>query len=204
MGGCGHAGTRARSPPRGLVGIRVGGGSGASAGCGLTSRVGRGAWTLLVDPGAFLVWSGVLCGPGVRALKGGRGTLCHESGGGGIGDGGGAPCWALLLPGLGWLGPEVVEDVLGGSSSRCGRGAGLGLGLGFGCRLRPWCADGFQWLLAGGLGLMPGCRRGLRWGVGLGGGGIPRGGDRFRDRFGRLSPGLRGWCAGQGRGGRGG
>ena len=26
---------------------------------------------------------------------------------------GGAPCWALLPPGLGWLGLDVIEDVLG-------------------------------------------------------------------------------------------
>ena len=30
---------------------------------------------MLVDPGAVLVWSGVVCGPGVWALRGG-GTRC--------------------------------------------------------------------------------------------------------------------------------
>ena len=59
--------------------------------------------------------------------------LRHEGGRGGVGDGGGAPCWALLPPGLGWLGLNVVEDVLGGSGLRCRRVAGLGLGLAFGC-----------------------------------------------------------------------
>ena len=43
--------------------------------CGLTSRVGRGAGMLLVDRGVDLVWSGVVSGPGVRALRGG-GTRC--------------------------------------------------------------------------------------------------------------------------------
>ena len=51
LGGRGPADTRAGSPPRGLIGIRGGGGSGASAGCELTSRVGRGrgrcSWTLV-------------------------------------------------------------------------------------------------------------------------------------------------------------
>ena len=65
----------------------------------------------------------------------GRGALRHEGGVGGVGDGGGAPCWALLPPGLGRLGPNVIEDVPGGSASRCCRGAGsdLGLGLAVGC-----------------------------------------------------------------------
>ena len=64
-GGSGLAGLRARSPPQ----------KAAVAGhlllCGLTSRVGRGAGTLPVHPGAVLVWSGVVCGPGVRGLRGG-------------------------------------------------------------------------------------------------------------------------------------
>ena len=51
---------------------------------------------------------------GRDASRLGRGALRHEGSGGGVGDGGGAPCWALLLPGLGWLRPEVVEDVLEG------------------------------------------------------------------------------------------
>ena len=75
MGVRGPVGTRARSPLRGWVGIRGGGGSGASAGCGQTSGVGRGAGTLLTGPGAALFWSGVVRGPGVRALRGG-GTRC--------------------------------------------------------------------------------------------------------------------------------
>ena len=80
-----------------------------------------------------------------------RGALRYEGGGGGVGDGGGAPCWALLPPGLGRLGPNVIEDVLGGSSSRCRRGAGFGFGLGLGCGLRSWRADGFGWLSGAGL-----------------------------------------------------
>ena len=54
---------------------RGGGGSGACAVCGLSSRVGRGAGTLLADPGVVLAWSGAVRGPGVRALRGG-GTRC--------------------------------------------------------------------------------------------------------------------------------
>ena len=73
--GCGPAGVRARSPPRGWAGTRGGGGSGACAACGLSSRVGRGAGALLADPGFVLAWSGAVRGPGVRALRGG-GTRC--------------------------------------------------------------------------------------------------------------------------------
>ena len=62
--GCGPAGVRVRSPPRGWAGIRGGGGSGACVACGLSSGAGRGAGALLVDPGAVR-------GPGVRALGGG-------------------------------------------------------------------------------------------------------------------------------------
>ena len=69
--GCGLAGVRARSPPRGGVGTHGGGGSGACAVCGLTSRVGRGAGTLLADPGVVLARSGAVRGPGVWALRGG-------------------------------------------------------------------------------------------------------------------------------------
>ena len=65
---------------------------------------------------------------GRGALCFGRGALRHGGGGGGIGDAGGAPCWVLLPPGLGRLGPNVIEDVPGGSGSRCRGGAGLGLG----------------------------------------------------------------------------
>ena len=60
---------------KGWAGTRGGGGSGACAVCGLSSRVGRGAGTLLADPGVVLAWSGAVRGPGVRALRGG-GTRC--------------------------------------------------------------------------------------------------------------------------------
>ena len=107
---------RVRSPPRGWAGTRGGGGSGACVVCGLSSRVGRGAGTLLADPGVVLVWLGAVCGLSEVAGRGascfGRGALRHEGGGGGVGDGGGAPRWALLPSGLGWLGPDVIEDVL--------------------------------------------------------------------------------------------
>ena len=63
VGACGLPGTRARFPPRGLVGIRGDGVSEASAGCGLTSMVGRGAATLLVDPRTVLAWWGCPRGP---------------------------------------------------------------------------------------------------------------------------------------------
>ena len=202
--GCGLAGMRARSRPQGWIGTRGGGGSGACAVCGLTSRVGRGAGTLLVDPSVVLVRSGAVCGPGVRALRGGgrgasrfvRGGLRHEGAGGGVGDSGGAPCWALLPPGLGWLGLNVQEDVLRGWGSRCRPGAGLGLGLGFGCGLRPRRTDGFGRLLGGGLGFWRGCGRGPRRGVGLGGGGFACGGDGFGGPFGRFPSRFGGWSAG--------
>ena len=58
--GCGPADVRARSPPRGWVGTRGGGGSGACAVCGLSSRVGRGTGTLLVHPGVVLAGSGAV------------------------------------------------------------------------------------------------------------------------------------------------
>ena len=116
----------------------------------------------------------------------GRGTLPHERGGGGVGDSGGVPCCELLLPGLGWLWPEIVEEVLGGWGSRCRRGAGLGLPFGLGSGPRPWCVDGFGWLLGGGLGFWPGCGCGFRWGVGGG----ARGEDGFGGLFVMLSPRL--------------
>ena len=151
---------RAPSPPRSWVGTRGGGGSGACAVWGLTSRVHRGAGTLLVDPGAVVVRSGLSVGLGCGlwevagrgASRFGRGGLRHEGGGGGVGDRGGAPCWALPPPDLGWLGPNVVEDVLGESGPRCRRGAGLGLGLGFCCGLRLRRATGFGGCLAAVLG----------------------------------------------------
>ena len=59
----------------------------------------------------------------------GRAALRHEGGGGGVGDGGGAPFWVLLPLGLRRLGPNVIEDFLGGSGSRCRRGARLGLSV---------------------------------------------------------------------------
>ena len=59
----------------------------------------------------------------------GRSALRYGGGGGGVGDGGGAPRWALLPPGLVRLGPNVIEDVLGKSGSRCCRGARFGLGF---------------------------------------------------------------------------
>ena len=48
----------------------------------------------------------------------------------GVGNGGGAPCCALLPLGLGWLVPNVVEDVLGGRARDAVVAPGLGLGLG--------------------------------------------------------------------------
>ena len=81
--------------------FRLGREQSVGLGCGLWEVVGRGA------------------------SRFGRGALRHEGGGGGVGDGGGAPRWALLASGLGRLGPHVVEDILGGPGSRCCRGAGF-------------------------------------------------------------------------------
>ena len=103
---------------------------------------------------------GLGCGFRVTVRRGASrvgGTAFRHEGGGG----GGALWWALLPPGLGSLGVEVVEDILGGLGSRCHRGAGLDLGLGFGSRLGQRCGDGFGWLLCGGFGFLPGCGRGL-------------------------------------------
>ena len=91
----------------------------------------------------------------------GRGALRHEGGGVGVGDGGGAPSWALLPSGLGRLGPNVIEDVLGGPvcaavvapgldlgldlAAGCGRGALTGLGGCLGAVL------GFGWVAGVGL-----------------------------------------------------
>ena len=69
-GGWGLAGTRARSLPQGWVETRSGGGSGAFALCGLTSRVGRGAGTLPVTLALFSSSQGGVRGPGLRALRG--------------------------------------------------------------------------------------------------------------------------------------
>ena len=112
-------------------------------------------------------------GCGLRGVQGRgascheHGALCHEGGCGGVGDGGGVPCWALLLPDLGWLGPEAVEDVLGGRGWRCRCGARLGLELGFDWGLSLSCGNGSGWLLGGGLGFRPGCGRRFHWGPGL-------------------------------------
>ena len=82
----------------------------------------------------------------------GRGAHRHEVGGGGVGDGGGAQCWVLLPPGLRRLRPNVIQDVLGESGSRCSRGAGLGLGSWLGCGLRSWRLTGLGGCLAAVLG----------------------------------------------------
>ena len=122
----------------------------------------------------------------------GRGALRYEGGGGGGGDGGRAPRLALLPSGLGWLGPNVIENVLGGPGSRCRRGAGFGLGFGLGCGLRSWRADGFGCLFGGGLGFRLGRGCGPGRGVGLGGGGVSRGGGGFGGPFWRCPRGLGG------------
>ena len=72
---------------------------------------------------------------GRGALCFGRGALRYEGGGGGVGDGGGAPCWALLPPGLGRLGPNVIENILRGPARAAvvAPGFDLGLGLAAGC-----------------------------------------------------------------------
>ena len=64
---------------------------------------------------------GLLVVVGQGAPRLGRRALRHECCGGGGGDGGRAPCSELLLLGLGWLGPKVVEDVLGALGSGCRR-----------------------------------------------------------------------------------
>ena len=93
-----------------------------------------------------------------------RGALRHEGGGAGVSDGEGAPCCALLPPGLGWQGLEIVEDIRGGLGLRCRRSARLGRGLGCGSGLEPRCGDGLGLLLGGGLGWWPGVAAG--WGFG--------------------------------------
>ena len=118
-----------------------------------------------------------------------RGALHHEGGGGGVGDGGGALCWALLPLGLGWLGPNVIEDILGGSGLRCRRGAGLGLGLGLAAGCGPGAPTGlagcsavvlgFGWAagagLVGALALAVAGLLAVGTGLGAGLGGSPRG-----------------------------
>ena len=102
----------------------------------------------------------------------GRGALRYEGGGSGVGDGVGAPCWALLPPGLGRPGPNVIEDVLGGLGWRCRCGAGFGLGFGLGCGLRSWRADGFGWLFGGASGFRLGRGCGPRGGWALAAAGL--------------------------------
>ena len=126
----------------------------------------------------------------------GRGAPRHEGGGGGVGDGGGAPCWVLLPPGLGRLGPNVIEDVQrdlartavmapgvgwgSGLFAGCGRGALTGLG-GFLAAVL-----GFGWVAGGGLaGASALAAAGLHV-VKTGLGGL----------FGRFPPWLGGWSAG--------
>ena len=84
----------ARSPLRGWVGIRGGGGNGASAGCGLTSGVGRGAGTLLVR------FRRSLAGRGIHVQVGG-GCLGIRPGLWSVGSG-----W-LLVDGACWHGLRV-------------------------------------------------------------------------------------------------
>ena len=78
---------------------------------------------------------------GRGAPRFGRGALRHEGGGGGVGDGGGAPRWALLPSGLGRLGPDVVEDVLVAPGLGLGLGWAAGVLTGLGGRL------GFGWVV---------------------------------------------------------
>ena len=85
-------------------------------------------------------------GRGASCLS--RGALCHEGGGGGVGDGGRAPCWVLLPPGLGPLGPSVIGDVIGGSHRAAVVGPGLGLGLGLAARCGRGALTGFGGCLA--------------------------------------------------------
>ena len=101
---------------------------------------------------------------------------------------GGAPSWVLLPLCLGRLGPNVREDLLGGSGSRWRRGAGLGLGFGLGCGLLSWRADEFGWLFGGVLGFWLGCGCGPPRGVGLGGGGVTRGRGRVWGPVWEVSP----------------
>ena len=194
-GGAWGVGVHADVDPRVCAyGLRLGVGRGFVAaavvghalhvGCHRGPVGGRGRcwWTLerSVGPGCGL-WEVV----GRGAPRFGRGALRHEGGGGGVGDGGGAPRWAPLPSGLGRLGPDVVEDILGGPGPSCRRGAGFGLGLGLGCG-PPF---------GGGLGLRLSRGHGLRRRVGFGGGGAARGGGGFGGPFGRCPPRPGGWSA---------
>ena len=58
----------------------------------------------------------------------------------------------LLPPGLGRLGPNVIEDVLGGPGQRCRCGAGLELGFGLCCRSHSGALTGLGGCLAAVLG----------------------------------------------------
>ena len=128
--------------PRGLrLGVRAGPTAAAVVGHLLD---GGGHWGLVWGWGhcwlplvlSRLGWGWRLVGPGcgLWAVRGGgtpclgRGTLRHEGGGGGVGEGG-ASHRALLPSGplRRWQGLEVVEDLRGGL------GPGLSLGAGLGC-----------------------------------------------------------------------
>ena len=156
-GGAWGVGVHADVDPRVCAyGLRLGVGRGFVAaavvghalhvGCHRGPVGGRGRcwWTLerSVGPGCGL-WEVV----GRGAPRFGRGALHHEGGGGGVGDGGGAPRWALLPSGLGRLGPDVVEDILGGRARAAVVAPGLGLGLGLAAGRPLAAALGFGWVL---------------------------------------------------------
>ena len=101
---------------------------------------------------------------------------------------GGRRAARCCLRALGRPGPNVIEDVLGGPGSRCRCVAGFGLGFGLGCGLRSWRADGFGWLFGGGLGFRLGRGCWPRRGVGLGVGGVARGGGGFWGPVWEVSP----------------
>ena len=119
----------------------------------------------------------------------GRGALRYEGGGCGVGDGGGAPCWALLPPGPGRLGPNVIEDVLGvrARAAVVAPGLDLGSGLAAGCGRRALTGLGGCLAVVLGYGWVAGVGLVGAWalaaagflavGAGLGArlGGVPRG-----------------------------
>ena len=119
----------------------------------------------------------------------GRGSLRYEGGGGGVGDGGGAPRWALLPSGLGRLGPNVIEDVLRGPGWRAAVAPGLDLGLGLAAGCGRGALTGLGGCLAAvlGLGWVAGVGLVGAWALAAGGllavgaglgaclGGVPRG-----------------------------
>ena len=102
----------------------------------------------------------------------------------------------LLPPGLGRLGPNVIEHVLGGSGSRCRRGAGLGLEFGLGCGLRSWPLMGLGGCLAVVLGFGWVAGAGLVGAWALAAAGLLAVGTGFGGPFGRFPPWLGGWSAG--------